>query len=85
MLPEVPIVGGMVSDCAWGPTRSLRGALFHGEATLDSGAVGCLLSGPLQVCFLVTTDTCPLLYCRFHIAHALLLRVFVHDSETSRL
>jgi small ligand-binding sensory domain FIST len=49
VLPETPIIGGVVSDCGWGASRSTRGALFHGEATLNSGAVGCLLLGPVQV------------------------------------
>ena len=47
-LPWLSLLGGVVHAPAWG-TQSLRGALFEGDRTLDSGAVGALMSGPLQV------------------------------------
>ena len=48
VLRGVPVLGGVLCGDGWG-ARSLRGALFLGEKTLDSGAVGCLLRGPMQV------------------------------------
>jgi len=47
-LPGMPVLGGLVNKKGWGK-RSPRGALFHGERTMDHGAVGCLLAGPIQV------------------------------------
>jgi len=46
-MPAAPLLGGVLRGSAWGD-RSLRGALFHGERTLDAGAVGCILHGPIQ-------------------------------------
>jgi len=56
VLPGVPTVGGVLKSHAWGvrspggSQTSMRGAAFLGSETLDSGAVGCLMTGPLQVC-----------------------------------
>lgn len=47
-LPNAPLLGGVLRGEAWGG-RSLRGALFLGDKTHDTGAVGCILSGPIQV------------------------------------
>ena len=50
----MPIVGGVVRSSAWGEEcgreRSKRGAVFLNDEAYDSGAVGCILSGNLQVC-----------------------------------
>ncbi|KAK9815944.1 hypothetical protein WJX72_012422 [[Myrmecia] bisecta] len=48
-VPEMPVVGGVLQPAAWGQDRSLRGALFLGSQALDQGAVGCLMTGPLQL------------------------------------
>lgn len=56
ILPEMPIIGGTVRSNAWGQAnqkeQSMRGALFLNSDTYDSGAVGCILQGDLEV-FLV--------------------------------
>lgn len=48
----MPIVGGVLKHGAWGREfrrqRSMRGALFIGSEAVDSGAVGCIMSGPIQ-------------------------------------
>ena len=52
-MPGMPIVGGVLRHNAWGDAagyqRSMRGALFVGEDAVDDGAVGCIMTGPLQV------------------------------------
>jgi small ligand-binding sensory domain FIST len=49
LLPGLSVLGGVLQPEAWGYARSLRGALFMGQEAFDHGAVGCFLSGPLQV------------------------------------
>jgi hypothetical protein len=48
VLPEAPVLGGVLQPRAWGRENSLRGALFLNSETLDQGAVGCLMRGPLR-------------------------------------
>ena len=54
-IPGMPVIGGVLEPKAWGSfrgsERTLRGALFEGDDTHDEGAVGCIMTGPLQVCF----------------------------------
>lgn len=48
-------MGGVLEPAAYGRAplggeqNSLRGALFLGSRTLDEGAVGCIMRGPLQL------------------------------------
>ena len=46
----MPVIGGVVKPCAWGPGRSLRGAVSLNGDIHDHGAVGLVLTGEqLQV------------------------------------
>ncbi|KAK9815032.1 hypothetical protein WJX73_005490 [Symbiochloris irregularis] len=47
-MPWLSMVGGVGHAPAWGE-KSLRGALFLNNRVYDSGAVGVLMSGPLQI------------------------------------
>ena len=58
-MPWLSVLGGIGHAPAWGE-RSLRGALFLGDRAYDSGAVGVLMSGPLQAssCMCAAVSTC---------------------------
>ena len=57
-MPRMPILGGVLKHGAWGREfsrqRSMRGALFIGGEAVDSGAVGCIMSGSIQASHLFT-------------------------------
>eukprot|EP00884_Botryococcus_braunii_P006252 jgi/Botrbrau1/15628/Bobra.4_1s0013.3 len=65
VLPNTPIVGGVVEPKGWGRLplavqhNSLRGALFLGNKALDEGAVGCIMKGPLQLDTIATQGCRP--------------------------
>lgn len=54
--PQTPVVGGMAS----GATKPGDNRLFFGRQSLSSGAVGCLLRGPVSVNSLVSQGCRPI-------------------------
>ena len=79
-MPWLSVLGGIGYAPAWGE-RSLRGALFLGDRAYDSGAVGVLMSGPLQASNCMCTAVCTsLLPTRFHQLTVLGLSMAEHDN-----